>query len=125
MEDLTLYPTTPDSDGWYYESKDDETFEVLTKSYDNGNVIKKFALKKGKYKGKEITVRELMGKDMDGIEKMIRGEKESERDGLYMKVAMFKASNINELGLTIEDVENLHAVDYNRLKITNATLNFM
>ena len=125
MEEKIIYPTTSNEEGWFIEDEGDASFEILTKEYENGNLVKKFTIKRGKNKGKEVVIRELMGKDMDDIQKVLKGEKEGERENKYMQYAMFKASNLGELNIMPEDIPNMHASDYNRLNIANASLNFM
>ncbi len=124
-ENVIIYPTTPDADGWFYEDEGEAAFEILTKEYENGNLVKKFTLKKGKHKGKEISVRELKAKDTEAINKMLKDEKGEERQNKYMQYTMFKASNLAEIGIMPEDIPEMHASDYTKLSVANATLNFM
>jgi hypothetical protein len=125
MEEKIIYPTPANAEGWFTEDEGDASLDIFTKEYENGNLVKKFTLKKGKHKGKDVIIRELMGRDMEEIQKVLKGDKEGERENKYMQYAMFKSSNLGELGIVAEDIPSMHASDYNKLSIANASLNFM
>lgn len=123
MEQEVKYPTQPTTDGWYTENETDAAFEILTKEYENGSLVKKVTLKKGKLKGSEVIIRELKANDSDAVSRMVKGSKNVEQD--YSRLTLFKASNLAELGLVVEDIADLAASDYNKLNVMNASLNFI
>ena len=110
------YPTIPDADGFYYENEVEFGLDILTKSYENGNMVKKSLLPRC---GKTAIVRELLGKDNDIIRNYM-GEVES----LYQYAAITTATLFDGGKLAIDEVRSLKLKDFNRLLIMHQALNF-
>lgn len=113
-----VYPTAPDADGFFYATEDEEAFEILTKEYSNGNLVKKTILPRCK---KEAVVRETFGRDMDEIGRFVKKDSgQGNQNIAYITVA----TKIEGKKETYEYFEGLKSKDINRLILMNTALNF-
>lgn len=111
----TVFPTTADDQGYFFDSADDQESGIITKIYDNGNKTKTATLKGG-----DIAVmRELTGKDTKNIARFM--DKDNEK---YTLSGITVATSINGKPEAIEYFENLKLKDFNRLVLMFGDLNF-
>ncbi len=115
MEKNNAYPTLPNAEGFYFESDSDEALEISTKEYENGNLVKKVQLRKGKF----AIVRELDRKEMNKVREIANGDNEKMAASLIATCA-----KIDDKELIMEDVLEFKAKDYNRLTVAAQSLNF-
>ena len=115
MTEQTKYPTKPDADGFFFENEEEEKKGISTKEYENGNVVKKTKLKKGR----TAIVRELLGKDNKDIVKLMGDKTEN-----YLNAAISIATKIDDKPVFMEDIDFMHMKDVNRLTEMYQSLNF-
>lgn len=114
-----IYPTTTDADGFYYEDEVDEARDIQTKEYENGNLIKKVKLSRGKV----AIVRELMSSDVSKAYQLAGAKNKEDRRVVAAMISL--AVTIDEKPVMMEDVlDTMKAKDYMRLASANAALNF-
>lgn len=100
---------------WKFADDADEAMGIETFTYENGNCIKRINLSFG-----IAIVRELKGKEMEAVDRLTDG------DTSKLNSAMISLSTkFNDKFITMEEVQELKARDYNKLKIACASLNFM
>jgi len=116
MEEIRNYPTLPDTDGFFIESEDDETLDVFTKVYDNGNKIKRAVLPAC---GKTAVVRELLGKDTIEIKRFTGDNLDN-----YQMAAVTVATTVDGNRQPYEYYEVMKLKDYSRLAAMFQSLNF-
>ncbi len=114
----TIYPTLPDSNGFYFEDENEELLNIKTKEYDNGNLIKQVELKKGKI----AIVRELDRKESKKAYE-IAGEWKEDKDRLATALIAV-STKIDDKEILMEDVLLFKAKEFNRLSIATQSLNF-
>ncbi len=114
----TIYPTLPDSNGFYFEDENEELLNIKTKEYDNGNLIKQVELKKGKI----AIVRELDRKESKKAYE-IAGEWKEDKDRLAAALIAV-STKIDDKEILMEDVLLFKAKEFNRLSIATQSLNF-
>ncbi|MDI3319991.1 hypothetical protein [Pinibacter soli] len=115
-EPAVTYPTTPNAEGFFYESEEDSEIGILTKIYPNGNKIKKVLLPKC---GRIAVVRELTGNDNKEIAKFMGKDVEK-----YQSASLTIATTIDGQRETFEFFNSLKLKDYNRLLAIHSDLNF-
>lgn len=147
MQEEKNYPTTPDAEGWFFNTKEDETngiksrnyptaanaegfffqdhdeyeMGVETKEYESGSRIKRFKLSDGT----ECITRKLRGRDsVDAQEKAGKNKKGEMNQARYMLICAAKATKFNDKELLPEELENLWLSDFNKVTAVNAFLNF-
>ena len=117
MENEKVYPTLPDADGFYFENENDEVMDILTKEYDNGNLIKKVPLRKNRF----AIVRELDQKEMKKVREIAGDAKDQQR----LTAAMIAlCAKIDDKELIMEDILEYKAKDFGRLSLAAQELNF-
>lgn len=111
-----VYPTPPDQDGFYFETENEEVMEIQTKEYENGNLIKKVPLRKGRF----AIVRELDRKELKKVYEIAGG---NDKDRLSASLIAMSAK-IDDQELIMEEVLEYKAKDYSRLSMAAQALNF-
>ena len=117
METEINYPTLPDADGFYFENENEELLAITTKEYENGNLVKKVPLKKGRF----AIVRELDQKEMKKVREIAGDGKDQQRFSASM-IAM--CTRIDDKDLIMEDVLEYKAKDFGRISMAAQALNF-
>jgi hypothetical protein len=115
-ETEVTYPTEPNAEGFYYENAEDAAMEILTKVYENENMIKQTTLPKTK---QVAVVRELSGKDQKEISRFMG--KDPER---YQLAALTVATTLDGQRQPIEVIEKLKMKDFSRVMSMYQDLNF-
>ena len=113
-----VYPTTPDTDGFYLESLQDEFMNVHTKKYDNGSVVKKVLLRNGRI----AIVREMERTEMKRVHSLA-GDTSTDNDR-YTAALIAVCTKIDDQEIIMEDVLEYKAKDFSRLTYASQTLNF-
>lgn len=113
---VKVYPTPPDQDGFYFETENEEIMGIQTKEYENGNLVKKVPLRKGKF----ATVRELDRKELRKVYEIAGG---NDKDRL-VSALIAMSTKIDDQELIMEDVLEYKAKDYSRLSLAAQALNF-
>jgi uncharacterized protein YbjQ (UPF0145 family) len=109
-----MYPKTT-TDGFEYSDESEEALGIETKTYENGNLVKRVKLTDGRI----AIIRELNGKDVE-LSSRIHG---NDKDKVLMAMCSV-ATRINENAIVIEDLELMKAKDYQKIRIACALLNF-
>lgn len=110
------YPTSPDTEGFFYEDETDKETGIETKIYDNGLKIKRAHLPHSK---RLATVRTLKAKETAEITRLM--DKNPER---YQTAMVTVATTLDAKKAIIEDVEDLTFKDFQVLMIMNSAINF-
>ena len=121
-EEVKSYPTTPDKDGFYFESEAEEEKGVATKAYDNGNVVKQVTLKGGRI----AVIRELLAKDVMKARE-IAGIKDDKnpKNGENLQYALVHLSvTIDGAVILPHDVAKMRAKDFGIIMGISSDLNF-
>lgn len=113
----TTYPTTPDANGYFFNSEEEFSLDIKTKEYPNGSQIKEVVLPKSK---KVAVIRELKAKDSEKIA-AICGDDSAK----YQKAVITLATKIDNASVVIEEIDEMSLSDYTRLQAANAFINFM
>lgn len=116
------YPTLPDEKGFLFENAEEEEEGIATKVYDNGSVVKRVIINRGKT---EVIVRELLAKDSKQTAAMagfVDGKKGSEEDLKYSTIHV--ACTFNGEKLPMDDIACLKMKDFSLVWKANQTLNF-
>lgn len=114
--DEKLYPTPPDSDGFFYEDEENEALKIESQKYENGKEVRRVTLSDGK----KAIVRQLTGSEMGTtVNRLIGNNKD---DYQYAMVAV--AAKIDDKGLMLEDVKDMLGKDYIKLQAANSQINF-
>nr|WP_199082047.1 hypothetical protein [Pedobacter sp. ASV19] len=98
-----------------YETPADLKAGIETATYKNGNQIKRFKISGDR----EVIVRELIGRDMMNVQKIIDGDEDK-----YMVAIMHFATKIDGKSIPMEDFEKLKGKDFNKINIQVSSLNF-
>jgi hypothetical protein len=115
-ETKVTYPTLPDSEGFFFESDTDQSMQIYTKVYENGNKVKKVVLP---FLGKTAVVRELLAKDTHVITRHMGGDQEK-----YNMACITVATTFDGDPLPIEVISVLKMKDYSRLLSMYQDINF-
>lgn len=110
------YPTTPDADGFFTANEDDASMNILTKNYDNGNIVKQATLPKSK---QVAVVRELIAADTKDVSRFM--DKDPEK---YQMASITAATTLDGNKQPIEVIEKMKMSDYNILISMYQDLNF-
>lgn len=111
-----IYPTQADSEGFFFESDTDESMQISTKIYENGNKIKKVILPTS---GKVAIVRELLAKDTTLITRHMGGNQEN-----YNMACITVSTTFDGGTLPIEIISSFKMKDYSRLLSMYQDINF-
>lgn len=112
----TAYPTSPDVDGFFYDSKEEQEACILTKEYNNGSKIKKLILSNGD----EATIRMLKGRDFLETKKKLQADNSLDVE----TVGLALATKINDKQQPPEYyLDDLYQNDYIKLFIAYGALN--
>ncbi|MCM5528967.1 hypothetical protein [Parasegetibacter sp. NRK P23] len=115
-EQMKIYPTTPNENGDFFESLEDEEMGIQTHSYENGSKVKKCKLPAS---GFDVVVRQLRGKDSKMITRFTNGDAEK-----YQMAAMTIATTVNGKNETMEFYEELYMKDFATIMAMVGDLNF-
>lgn len=115
-ETKIIYPTTPDAEGFFFESEGDAAMEIYTKVYENGNKIKRALLPASR---KIAVVRELLARDSQLITRHMGREQEK-----YNLACITVAATFDGNLLPIEEISVLKMKDYSRLLSMYQDINF-
>lgn len=110
------FPTPADLDGFFVENEDDAEMEIFTKVYENGSRVKKTVLPAS---GRTAVVRELIAKDTKDIRRYTNGDPE-----LYQLGVIAKATKLDGQPQPFEVFELLKLKDHTRLVVMSQALNF-
>jgi aspartate/glutamate racemase len=110
-----IYPSTPDADGFYFENDEEMTVGVMTKKYENGNIVKRVIFPDGK----TAIVRELTGKDQKLINRFSNQDEEK-----IMLAGVTVATTVDGKQETYEFFEAMKLKMLNRLMFCFRELNF-
>ena len=92
---------------------------ILTKNYDNGNIVKKAPLKNGR----TAIVRELTGADVL-VAQEIAGDKDK-RGRRYQLAVAALATKVDGVQVVLEDLLAMKASDMTKISSASALLNFL
>ena len=109
------FPSSPDAEGFYFESSDDAEMGVMTRKYENGNLVKRVIDKDGKV----FIVRELSGRDQKHITRFADGEKEK-----VVLAGLTVATTVDGKPETFEYFEGMKMKFLNKLVYAHTELNF-
>ncbi|MBV7529036.1 hypothetical protein [Chitinophaga sp. sic0106] len=110
------YPTSVDADGFFIESDEDDELGIQTKVYDNANRVKRATLP---VCGKIAVVRELLAKDTKDIARFTDGDAEK-----YQIASVVASTTLDSMKQPIDVIENLKLKDYTRILAMHTALNF-
>lgn len=118
-EDVKVYPTVADADGWFFESEGQEVLGIETRNEDD-DVFKKVQLSKGRV----AILRELTGKETATASKMA-GKNPDNMLNAYIAIGttIFDKDG-NAVKFVMEDIAGWKAKDSNRLQVACQQLNF-
>lgn len=114
------YPTQPDTDGFFYEDKDEEARGISTKIYDNNNPVKRVFLSDGR----PAIVRRLKGRDIISAPNLIGNVKEAGQSAIMGAIAAM-ATKVDNVQLVYEDLLDYWASDYNKISQASLLINFI
>ena len=114
-ENQITFPSAPDTEGFFFESEDDYALEILTKKYENGNVVKKITFADGSI----AIVRELLGRDQKHIQRHSNSDEEK-----VLLAGVTVATTINGQQQTMEYYEGMKLKQLNRITYSFKLLNF-
>jgi len=115
-----MFPTEPDSEGFFYEDAEEKEDNIRTKKYTNGRRSKFFELSDGR----KAVVREMTGADSVEISKIQGNKKEGSAEDDYMPIVMWKSCKIDDKHIPMEDFKEMSFKDYNRILLVTTGLNF-
>lgn len=119
MEEEKVYPTPTDAEGYFYENKEEETLDIKTKSYDNGNSIKEVLLSTGEL----AKVRKLKGRDFVESQKLTQSQGDNQIDFLTANIS--RATTIDgETRVPEYYLDDLYQNDYSAIFAAYSGLNF-
>jgi hypothetical protein len=104
-----------ETEKFIYEDEADKEMGVETASYENGGKVKRVTLSDGRV----ALVRRLKGRDMKQVEILTGNARENALPAL-----MAVSTKVADRQLTLEEIEDLWAPDYNKLRLANVALNF-
>lgn len=115
-EEVKVYPTAPDTDGFFFQDAEEEALGISTKTYeDNGKTVKKVLLSNNRV----AIVRELNG--AEGI----HAKKQTGKDGTKLQEAFAAfATRVDDKPINIDELLAMKAKDCNRITIASSLLNF-
>lgn len=111
-----IYPSPESDDGFFVETESDDELKIFTKVYPNGNKVKKIFLPLMK---KTVLVRELIAKDTKEIFRFM--DKDQEK---YTMAAITVGSTVDDSKQPFEFYEKMKMKDYNLIVIMFSDLNF-
>lgn len=112
-----VYPSAPDTEGYYYKSKEEEANGILTKDYENSSAVKKVSLSAGQ----TAIIRKLKGRDMVETKRAIQNDNSLD----FETVNMAQAIEIDGKQQNPEYyLDNLFQADYALLLVAFGELNF-
>jgi hypothetical protein len=114
-EVVKSFPTTPDGDGYFFESDTDEQMGIRTKIFENGSKTKTVTLPDGKV----AVVRELIGRDTKSIARFQGNDQER-----YVNAAVAVATTIDGKPETFEYYQGLKLKTLSKLISMCGDLNF-
>lgn len=112
-----VYPTTPDAEGFYFKTEDEEGMQILTRDYDNGGEVKKVVLSNGA----TAVVRKLKGRDFVETKKQIQADNSLDFETVNMAVATTIDGKQQPPEYFLDD---LFQGDFSKLIIAYSSLNF-
>lgn len=98
--------TVPDNDGWFYADDADKEMGIETKTYDNGQKMKRGTLSDGR----KVMVKRLKGFDAQEIRRQLDGKSEN-----YQGAVIARSTTINDQKIVIEDLNSLWLDDYTKI----------
>lgn len=105
------------TDGFQYLDESDETMTVETKTYENGNVVKRVTLSDGR----KAIVRELKAWETEEEASKFH---QNNKTMVEMAIATI-ATKINDQPVIFEDIREMKAKDWNKIKYASALVNFL
>nr|WP_295875680.1 hypothetical protein [uncultured Chitinophaga sp.] len=115
-ENVTSYPTGPDTDGFFIESESDAAMNIFTRQYENGNKVKKCLLP---VLGKTAVVRQMLARDSKEVARFTGGDAEQ-----YQMACITVATTFDGSKMPIEAIEVIKFSDYTLLITMCQALNF-
>lgn len=112
----TIYPTPANEDGFFYQNKEEQEAEILTKEYENGSKVKKLTLSNGK----EAFIRMLKGRDFIETKKRIQADNTADVETIGLSLA----TKIDDKQQPTEYyLDDLYQADYLKLFVAYGALN--
>lgn len=108
---------------WHFATEEDIALGIETAIYKNGNTAKRFTMSNGK----QAVVRELFGRDMMKVDQMVAsgsGEADSVQERYFCALYHY-AVKVDGQQVPMEDFADMKAKDFNKVKITAQSLNFI
>lgn len=117
MGDNKNYPTLPDTEGFFYATKEEESEGIRSKKYENGSEIKEVKLNNGRV----ATIRKLRGRDFIETKKRVQGDRSLDFETVNMSVATTFDGKSEPPEYFLDD---LFQHDFAKLTVCYATINF-
>lgn len=111
------FPTSPDDQGWFFNSEEEHLQGIRSKKYDNGSEIKEVTLKNGR----TAVIRKLKGRDFVETKKQIQSDSTLDFETANMSVAVTFDGKQEPPEYYLDD---LFQDDYSTLMIAYGSLNF-
>lgn len=106
---------------FHFENEGDTIMGIETATYPNNNQVKRFKLSSGE----TVIVRELFGRDMMQIDKLLAGENNDElKEEKFFYWGYHFAVKVDGKQIPMEDFGNFKAKDYTKIKLAYQALNF-
>jgi hypothetical protein len=109
------FPTSPDSESYFFESADDFEMGVMTRKYENGHITKRLTLDNGTV----VIIRELFGRDQKHIQRFSGGDQEK-----AILAGVTVAATVDGQQQAFEYYDGLKLKYVNRITYAYTTLNF-
>lgn len=116
QEEQKIYPSSTDTEGYFFETADDEASGIRSKVYENGSKTKSAFLKGI---GKTATVRQLKAKESVKVRNVMGKDPEQ-----YQMAVVTVATKFDDQQAIIEEVSELLFPDYSVLLTMCQDLNF-
>ncbi|MFA7616912.1 MAG: hypothetical protein WCY16_10070 [Weeksellaceae bacterium] len=114
---VKIYPSEPDSDGFFFVSPEEEEQGIKTRDYKNGSAVKQMTLSNGKI----ALIRKLKGRDFVETKKRIQNDNTLDFETANMSVAVSIDGKQEPVEFYLDD---LWQGDYAKLMIAYSGLNF-
>lgn len=114
---MSTFPTTPNDEGFYYATEDEQSLGITTKDYDNGSTVKQVTLSDGAV----AIVRRLKGRDFVDTKKAVQNNNSLD----FETVNMAQGTTIDGKKHPPEYfLDDLYQVDYSKVMAAFASVNF-